>query len=74
MSCNPSTPLYNSPDPDSIPPAFLDLSKRVPALSGRAAHREFRAMPRRGSVRRSATELDARAPWGSLGGLDHVRL
>lgn len=69
-----STPLYNSPCPDSIPPVLLDLSKRVPAPSGRAALNARRAVePRRGSGRRSATELDARAPWGSLGGLDHER-
>ena len=73
MCLHPSTPLYNSPCPDSIPPVLLDLSKRIPAPSGRAAHRDFGAMPRRGSGRRSATELDARVPWGSLGGLDHER-
>ena len=72
MCLHPSTPLYNSPCPDSIPPVLLDLSKRVPARSEAAQCRESRATLS-ASERRSATELDARAPWGSLGGLDHER-
>lgn len=74
MCLYPSTPLYNSPFPDSIPPVLLDLSKRVPGEASGSVSWGRGPMTQSASARRSLVGLAAQALWGSLAGAVYVRL
>ena len=76
MSCNPSTPLYNSPYPDSIPPVLLDLSKRVPdrlALAGGLCHEACGVTQGRRQPGKQRDRARCAGVLGVVGGLACVR-